>query len=135
VDVLRQRIADGRVRDGHGDLRVEHVYLSDPVALIDPLEFAPHYRFTDVAAEIGFLAMELQELDRPDLAQSLVERYARTTGDTTLTVVLPFFIRYRAIVRAKVEWIRATQLQGTERETAIARSRTLFHLGATQKLL
>lgn len=129
-ELLQQRVLAGRVCDGHGDLRVEHVYTIPRVALIDPLEFAPHYRFTDVGAEVGFLVMELLELRRPDLADRLLERYTAQASDDTLRDVLPFFVRYRAVVRAKVEWIRALQIDGAAREVGLRRSQQLFELAA-----
>jgi len=128
VDVMRQRVLEGRVREGHGDLRIEHVYLGARISLIDPLEFSQHLRFADVASEVGFIAMELREAGRADLAHRFVERYAAATQDASLRSVLPFFVRYRAVVRGKVEWIRATQLTGRERARALERSRALFQL-------
>ena len=37
-DVLVQRITEGRIREGHGDLRLQHVYLTEPWSVIDPLD-------------------------------------------------------------------------------------------------
>jgi aminoglycoside phosphotransferase family enzyme len=126
--VLAARIADGRIREGHGDLRLEHVYLTEPWSVIDPLEFELGLRFCDVAAEVGFLAMELDGLGRADASAHLVERYSELAVDDLIFDVMPFFKRYRAVVRAKVEWIRACQVEGEAREAHLARSRELFDL-------
>lgn len=126
--LLSQRIAEGRIREGHGDLRLQHVYLTQPWSVIDPLEFSIELRFCDVAAEVCFLAMELDDLGRVDASERLLSRYAAETHDDTLARVAAFFKRYRAVVRAKVEWIRAKQAGGEERAAHLAASRRLFEL-------
>ena len=54
------RHAQGRIREGHGDLRLEHVYFEghEPI-VIDAIEFNERFRMADVAAEVAFLAMDL----------------------------------------------------------------------------
>lgn len=126
--VLAQRIVEGRIREGHGDLRLQHVYLTHPWSVIDPLEFSIELRFCDVAAEVCFLAMELDDLGRNDAADRLLLHYAEATQDPTLAAVAPFFKRYRAVVRAKVEWIRAAQTSAAEQDRHLAASRRLFQL-------
>lgn len=122
------RISQGCIREGHGDLRLEHVFLTSPWSVIDPLEFSVELRFCDVAAEVCFLAMELDDLGRRDASDRLLARYAEATQDSTLTAVAPFFKRYRAVVRAKVEWLQACQKASPDREPKLAASRRLFEL-------
>jgi hypothetical protein len=126
--ILEQRIESGCVRDGHGDLRAEHIYLTTPWSVLDPLEFSTVLRFTDVAAEVCFLAMELAALGRPDASARFLSTYATATYDETLSVVTPFFVRYRAVVRGKVAWIRAMQLPEEQRDPFLAESRRFFEL-------
>ena len=61
----------------------------------------------DVAAEVGFLAMDLDAIGRRDMSRLLVRAYAGETGDDTLEEVMPFFCRYRAVVRGLVAWATA----------------------------
>ncbi len=97
------RAAQGRVRDGHGDLRLEHVYLDDSTVLvIDCVEFSERFRTCDVTADAGFLAMELDARGRPDLAGSFLGRFALEANDYDLYDVVDFYLVYRAWVRAKV---------------------------------
>ncbi|MCA9648650.1 MAG: AAA family ATPase [Myxococcales bacterium] len=98
------RIAAGRVRDGHGDLRLEHVYLSDDgeVTIIDCIEFNDRFRYADVAADLAFLAMDLNEHGHVELSEQLVADYARASGDYDLYGVLDFYEGYRAYVRGKI---------------------------------
>jgi aminoglycoside phosphotransferase family enzyme len=126
--LLTQRIAEGRVRDGHGDLRLKHVYLTRPWSVIDPLEFSRELRFTDVAAEVGYLAMELDDLGRYDASERLLAKYAAATQDSTLAAVAPLFKRWRAVARARSAWARAAQSAGARRDAYLSRSRRLFEL-------
>ena len=103
-----QRIADERIREGHGDIRLEHIYFPDspprpptPV-IIDAIEFNARFRCGDAAAEIAFPAMELEAAGRADLASGLVARFAEATDDYALYGVLDFYVSYRAWVRGKV---------------------------------
>ena len=67
---FERRAADGRVRDGHGDLRLEHVYFEDDgsVCVIDCIEFNDRFRFGDVAGDVAFLSMDLMHSGAVDLA-------------------------------------------------------------------
>lgn len=102
--LLRQRAAQGRVRDCHGDLHADHVAIEgDAIEFIDCIEFNDRFRYSDVAADLAFLAMDLDYHGRPDLRQVLVDTYQAQSGDASLPVVMPYFQCYRAIVRGKVE--------------------------------
>lgn len=99
-----RRIEGGFIRDGHGDLRLEHVYLMpdrDPV-IIDCIEFNERFRYADVCADIAFLSMDLGWHGRPDLKERLLAAYARETDDHELYALVDFYESYRAYVRAKV---------------------------------
>jgi aminoglycoside phosphotransferase family enzyme/predicted kinase len=110
---LNDRALDGRVREGHGDLRAEHVCLlnteKNEIDVIDCVEFSERLRYGDVASEIAFLAMDLERLGTPTLADELVEAYAEITGDEDLAVFVPFYKCYRASVRGKVESLRSLE--------------------------
>jgi aminoglycoside phosphotransferase family enzyme/predicted kinase len=98
---LRQRIAAGRVVDGHGDLRLEHVLLEEnrPIQIIDCVEFNPALRQVDAASDLAFLVMELQATGHAELIPVLLEGYSEPVEPA----VLGLFCAYRAHVRAKVE--------------------------------
>jgi hypothetical protein len=103
-----ERVAEDRVREGHGDLRLEHVYLlprqdGPPHAVvIDCIEFTERFRCGDTAAELAFLSMELECAGRPDLAAGFIARFAEASDDFGLYGVLDFYLSYRAWVRGKV---------------------------------
>lgn len=103
ADVFQARIDGRRVRDGHGDLRLEHVYLNEGRAtIIDCIEFNDRFRFADVCADIAFLSMDLAWHGHVELAERLLARYARESNDFDLYAVVDFYESYRAYVRAKI---------------------------------
>ena len=80
-ELFGQRIAEGRIRDGHGDLRAEHICLTEPIAIFDCIEFNRRFRHGDVAADVAFLAMDLDERGYPDLSQAFIDAYIEFSGD------------------------------------------------------
>jgi uncharacterized protein len=128
---LNDRAHEGRVREGHGDLRAEHICLvGNEIDVIDCVEFSERLRYGDVASEIAFLAMDLERLDAPGLADELVEAYAALVGDDDLAVFVPFYKCYRACVRGKVESLRSLEREvgAAERERARELARSYFAL-------
>lgn len=113
-DEFEHRAERGRVRDGHGDLRAEHVVLTGgEVVVVDCVEFEPQLRQIDVAADLAFLVMDLHAFGREDLATSLVGAYRAAGGDPGDDALVAWLASYRALVRAKVMLLRAAQ-QSTE---------------------
>lgn len=125
-------------RDGHGDLRLEHVHVpADPAAdprVIDCVEFSEALRCADPASDVAFLAMELLRAARPDLAAVFLRAWQDAAGDAGARAVLPFYVGYRALVRAKVDGFtaRAAEVPAAQRARAVARARAhaLLALGA-----
>jgi aminoglycoside phosphotransferase family enzyme/predicted kinase len=110
--LFAQRVYNGRIRDGHGDLRLEHVYQAgNQFQILDCIEFNERFRYADVCADLAFLTMDLRHSNRTDLAEVLLARYAEETCDFELYAVLDFYESYRAMVRAKVNLFTATNLQ------------------------
>lgn len=109
-DRLRDRAASGWLRDGHGDLRAEHVCIDERniVQMFDCIEFSADMRCVDVASDLAFLLMDLDRLDAPALARSLLARYRDAAFDLP-DDLLRLYWAHRALVRAKVACLRATQ--------------------------
>ena len=126
------RIASQRIRDGHGDLRLEHVYFgaSGSVTIIDCIEFNERFRYADVCADVAFLSMDLAWHGRVDLAERFLARHARATGDYDLYSVVDFYESYRAYVRGKVATLLAADELADEsaRERAATEARRYFLL-------
>ena len=127
------RVCDGRIVEGHGDLRPEHIYLTQPLGptIIDCVEFSTEYRQIDVLDELSFLAMECDYLGAMPVSERLIEQYFRTSRDDPPWRLGPFYRCYRACVRAKVHTLRAQQLQAThpdQAESAWDTAKAYLHL-------
>ncbi|MCE9553995.1 MAG: AAA family ATPase [Planctomycetes bacterium] len=120
-ELFDTRLRDGRVIEGHGDLRPEHVYLENGRAVvIDCLEFSRDLRTLDVADELSFLAMECDRLGAAAIGRRLIEVYQQRTSDRPPAALTAFYKSYRACVRAKVTALRAQQIPPSERTAAAA---------------
>ncbi len=119
--IFQHRIASGKIRDCHGDLRTGHIYFTDRVQIIDCIEFNERFRYGDVASDLAFLAMDLDFSGYPEVASDLLNAYVHYTDDQDVFTVLDFYKCYRAVVRAKVNCFRLEQggLNNKEKETLL----------------
>ncbi len=110
LGLFDQRLAQGFVRECHGDLHLANIVLiDDQPTPFDGIEFNPALRWIDVMSEVAFGVMDLQYHRRADLASRFLNAYLEATGDYAGISLLRFYIAYRAMVRAKVSAIRAAQ--------------------------
>lgn len=101
--LLAQRKLDGFTRECHGDIHLGNATLIDGhVVIFDCIEFNEPFRFTDVYADTGFLAMDLEDRGLKSLARRFISQYLELTGDYQGLELLNFYKAYRALVRAKV---------------------------------
>ncbi|MEL6985453.1 MAG: AAA family ATPase, partial [Actinomycetota bacterium] len=108
--LFQERIDQGWVRDGHGDLRAEHVFcLDDGPRLIDCLAFRDDLRIGDVLLDIAFLAMDLHRLAGPTAAWALIHHYDEFSAERHPSSLAHHYAAYRANVRAKVAAVRFGQ--------------------------
>jgi len=104
---IEQRRVEGRVRECHGDAHLGNVARIDGRAtLFDCIEFSPELRWTDTVCDLAFTVMDLIVSGAEPLAWRLLDRYLETAGDYPGLRLLPLYIVYRALVRAKVSAIR-----------------------------
>ena len=109
-DLFDARIADGRVVDGHGDLLAGDVFcLDDGPRVLDCLEFDERLRSLDGLDDASFLAMDLERLGAPRLAERFVSWYAEFAADPAPPSLRHHYVAYRAFVRAKVACLRYGQ--------------------------
>jgi len=133
--VFERRRESGHIRDGHGDLRLDHLYLGDAgeLTIIDCIEFSDRFRCGDVCADVAFLSMDLAAHGHVELAERLLARYARAADDYDLYAVIDFYESYRAYVRGKVSSLTARQTTSALREHALADARRHFALALSAK--
>ncbi len=132
--LLERRVAEGRIRDGHGDLHSGNINLplEDGAIVFDCIEFNERFRYQDAACDLAFLAMDLEFHDRRDLARVLVREYAARSGDASLDQVMDFYKCYRAVVRAKIHGFMFDDQaeDAAHKFQDIAKARAYFRLAA-----
>lgn len=106
-ELLQARAAAGHVREGHGDLRLEHVVLERDVQIVDCVEFDPVLRHVDAGDDLAFLVMDLARRAEEGLGWDLVAAYREAGGDPGSDALVACWTAYRALVRAKIAYLRA----------------------------
>lgn len=99
---LQARAAQGRVLDGHGDLRPEHVCLLHPPVVIDCLEFNAVLRQVDPFDEIAYLGLECEMAGAPWIAAQLFDGCAQALNDRPSPSLLQLYTAQRALLRARL---------------------------------
>ncbi len=126
-----ERIREGKIRDCHGDLHMEHVCFTDPLSIIDCIEFNDRFRFSDAVADIAFLLMDLEYHGGASFASRLWYHYAEIAGEGEgVHSLLTFYKVYRAFVRGKVNSFQGddASMGRDQREKATERARKYFGL-------
>ncbi|MFI1583758.1 AAA family ATPase [Embleya sp. NPDC020630] len=109
-ELFAGRIDDGRIVDGHGDLIADDIFcLDDGPRVLDCLEFDDALRSLDGLDDATFLAMDLERLGAPALAEKFLHWYVEFSGDPAPTSLWHHYVAYRAFVRAKVALLRCAQ--------------------------
>jgi aminoglycoside phosphotransferase family enzyme len=101
-DLLLSRLDNGRVVEGHGDLRPEHICLGSTPQIIDCLEFRADLRFLDPVDELAFLTMECERIGAHNVGQVMFRRYRLRTNDSPAPVLINFYKTIGAFVRARI---------------------------------
>lgn len=117
---MAMRLAAGYVRECHGDLHLGNLAWADGRLIVfDCLEFNPGLRWIDIQSEIAFLYMDLRQRGEDTLAWLFLNLWLEHTGDYAGVALLRYYAVYRALVRAKVAAIRASQTQDEARDAAL----------------
>jgi len=129
--LFHSRIREGRIKDCHGDLHLDHIHVNNQaVCIYDCIEFNDRLRYIDVANDIAFLAMDLDFNKRPDLARYFVMKMAYLLEDSSMLQIMDFYKCYRAIVSGKCESLlsREREVPAPQREMSKTRSQRYFRL-------
>jgi aminoglycoside phosphotransferase family enzyme len=101
-ELFRARVEAGRIIEGHGDLRPEHVCFEATPVIIDCLEFRRELRILDALDDLALLSMECRRLGTDAIGSQVLDIYARVTGDRAPQRLLAFYHSFRATVRARL---------------------------------
>jgi uncharacterized protein len=128
--LFKRRLREGRIRDCHGDLHMKNICLADGIYIFDCIEFNPRFRYGDVAADVDFLAMDLDFHGLREFSRYFVERFAQASQDPELLVMLDFYKCYRAYVRGKINAfaVQEPELSPAAREQAAKAAQAYFSL-------
>jgi len=115
-----ERREQGYVRECHGDLHLGNMVLAGGrLVVFDCIEFNDELRWIDVASEVAFVVMDLADRGAPALGHRFLNAYLEATGDYGGVALLPFYLAYRAMVRAKVVRLRVGQMPAGEARAAL----------------
>jgi aminoglycoside phosphotransferase family enzyme len=104
-ELFAQRVKNGKIRDCHGDLHMEHICLTAPIIIFDCIEFNDRFRYSDTVSDIAFLLMDLEFNGGERLSEQLCKAYLTYAGendDDLIYHLIKFYKVYRAYVRGKV---------------------------------
>jgi aminoglycoside phosphotransferase family enzyme len=130
--IFEKRVEGDRIRDCHGDIHSGNIFVTNGIYIFDAIEFNERFRYSDVAADVAFLAMDLDFKGRTSLSNFFVEKYVEYSGDRALKQLLPFYKCYRAYVRGKVVSfkLRDTNVHSEEKSMAKKEAKEYFELAA-----
>lgn len=108
--LFEARMHAGRVVDGHGDLLADDIFcLDDGPRILDCLEFDDRLRWLDGLDDAACLAMDLERIGAPGLAERFSGWYAEFSADPAPASLYQHYLAYRGFMRAKIAGLRWSQ--------------------------
>ncbi|MCF8055596.1 MAG: hypothetical protein K9K37_03035 [Desulfocapsa sp.] len=132
-DRFQARIDGGKIRDCHGDMHSANICLTEPVSIFDCIEFNERFRYTDVAADVAFLAMDLDFHGQEGLSEYFIEQFVEKSDDPGLLEMLNFYKCYRTYVRAKIALFTASDPAVDEKTSAVYTQQAKKHFLLAEK--
>ena len=130
--LLEERAAQGRIVEGHGDLRPEHVFLDGEPRIIDCLEFDRDLRLLDPVDELAFLGLECERLGAPWIGEEILTDYSARSGDVPDPRLHAFYGGFRASLRARLAALRLDDAPPERRADWLARVEAYLGLGVAR---
>ncbi len=129
-ELFLRRIEEGRIRDCHGDLHMEHICFTENLSIIDCIEFNDRFRYSDTVADIAFLLMDLEYHGGKNFSKILWGHYKEFTGEKEVDSLLNFYKVYRAFVRGKVNSFQLDDetIRSDKKEEAVQTASRYFQL-------
>jgi aminoglycoside phosphotransferase family enzyme/predicted kinase len=102
-NLFQKRISQKRIKHCHGDIRTKNIFIhKKKVYIFDAIEFSEKISCCDVAAEVAFLAMDLNFFSQKRLAAYFVKKYIQISKDQEIGKLIDFYQCYRAMVEILV---------------------------------
>lgn len=102
ASTFEARVRAGRLVEGHGDLRPEHICLTPTPVIIDCLEFSRSLRIVDPIDELAYLALECEHAGAASVGATLLKLYSAASGDDPPPPLIAFHAATRSLLRAKL---------------------------------
>jgi uncharacterized protein len=125
-----RRIESGRIVEGHGDLRPEHVCLLAEPVVIDCLEFSRELRLIDPLQEMAQLALECRRLGADWAGERLLFGYRRLAGDDFPPELVGLYQAVHAVVRARLSFAHVLEPGAADPERWAEQTGAYLALGA-----
>lgn len=110
-EMLKERVRQGRIVDGHGDLKPEHICLIEPPTVIDCLEFNRFLRLVDPCDDIAYLGLECSLLGAGWIGRTLQQKVETKLADHPGEDLIAFYTMFRACLRARLALAHLTEPQ------------------------
>ncbi len=107
-NLFERRIRNGKIRDCHGDMYSRNICIvsMNEIYIYDCIEFNERFRYSDVANDVAFMVMDLENYSRYDLSNDFLQSYIEYSKDESLESILDFYKIYRAYVRGKIAYFQ-----------------------------
>lgn len=132
-ELFWDRIREGKIRDCHGDLHMDHISIGKHVFIFDCIEFNERFRYGDTLSDVAFLIMDLEFHGAKEMAKGLWQAYKKLAQEEDVEDLLIFYKVYRAVVRGKVNGFQLEDptIGPDEKKKALERARAYFKLAAS----
>ncbi len=113
AELFEKRIREKKVRDCHGDMYSKNICIIDRehIYVYDCIEFNERFRYSDVASDVAFLLMDLENYGKWELSETFLNAYLNYSADKSMAEVLDFYKVYRAYVRGKIAFFQSNAFE------------------------
>jgi uncharacterized protein len=128
-ELLNSRVAQRWIREGHGDLRTDHICLDErgEIQIFDCVEFNKNIRCADIASDLAFLLLDLERLGAAQLSARITQQY-RDARMQLPEPLLRFYRGHRALVKVKVSCLSWRDLPPEHRRAYFEEAMTYLDL-------
>lgn len=135
-DFFENRVKEGKIKYTHGDFHSANICVAEDIHIFDRIVFNMKFPCSDTAAEVAFLAMDLDFHKQPELSIYFVQEYLKETQDHNIIHLLDFYKCFRAAIRGEIACFKSEDknVPEKERQAAITEAREYFDLSAEYAL-
>src|SRR3989344_2716576 len=101
-DFFENRVKEGKIKYTHGDFHSANICVAEDIHIFDRIVFNMKFPCSDTAAEVAFLAMDLDFHKQPELSIYFVQEYLKETQDHNIIHLLDFYKCFRAAIRGEI---------------------------------